>query len=153
MNITPRILYVDDDADGCELMAFQLDHFYGFQIDTALDGGKALSKIRERPYDVYLLDYCLPDVTAVYLCEQNKAIDPAAVILIYSALDRDIDRQHALQAGANRFFVKPDQLDQIGPELKRILLTKGFGQTPGAAPVQPGFKDRNTLRRRAGGIL
>ncbi len=145
-------MYVDDDADGCELMAFQLDHYYGYKIETALDGGKALDMIREHPYDVYLLDYCLPDVTAVYLCEQIKTIDPAAAILIYSALDREVDRRRAVAAGANRFFVKPEQLEMIGPELKKILLTKGFGQLPissGNAENQ----DRKPLRRRAGGII
>lgn len=152
MNKTPRILYVDDDADGCELMAFQLDHFYGFQIDTALDGGKALGMIRERRYDAYLLDYCLPDVTAVYLCEQIKTIDPEASILVYSALDRDVDRQHALQAGANRFFIKPEQLELIGPELERILSTKVSSQIPSLPHIAEN-QDRKPLRRRAGGII
>ncbi len=153
MNTTPRILYVDDDADGCELMAFQLDHYYGYKVDSVTDAGKALLSMRQRPYDAYILDYCLPDATAAYLCEQIRTIDPTAAILIYSALDRDVDRQHALAAGANHFFVKPEQLDLIGPVLKKLLLKKGFGQLPITSGDNLGMKDRKPLRRRAGGII
>jgi DNA-binding response OmpR family regulator len=153
MNTTPRILYVDDDADGCEFMAARLNHFYGYQVDTALNGGKALALIQQRRYEAYLLDYCLPDVTAVNLCKQIKTIDPAAPILIYSALDRDVDRQHALEAGAKRYFVKPEQLDMIGPELKKILRTKGFGQPSVSPGNNAWYQDRKPLRRRAGGII
>ncbi len=153
MNTEPRILYVDDDADGCELMAFQLNHLYGIQIETVLDGATALALIRSCPFDVYLLDYCLPDVTAIKLCKEIKSIDPAAPIFIYSALDRDVDRKQALEAGASRYFVKPEQLVLIGPELKKILWSKGFDRemtSPESKTVHP---DRRPLRRRAGGIL
>ncbi len=152
MNKVPRILYVDDDADGCELMAFQLNHYYGYNVETALDGGRSLAMIDHHQYDAYILDYCLPDVTAVYLCKKIKAMDPTAAVLIYSALDRDVDRQHALEAGANGFYVKPEHLEMIGPELKKILLTKGFGQMATTASNAENH-DRRPLRRRAGGII
>ncbi len=157
MNTKPRILYVDDDADGCELMAFQLNHYFGYQVDTALNGRRAIEMLRSNLYDVFLLDYCLLDITAVDLCKQIKELDPEAPILIYSALDRDIDKQQAFLAGASGYFVKPGDLELIGPELEKLL-----------AVIQRGRKDLNqavsnrdmklrtqllSLRRRSSSII
>ncbi len=124
MSISPRILYVDDDPDGCELMAYWLKHEYGCSVTSAIDGAKAKSFIGQEFFDLYLLDYCLPDVTATSLCSDIRLISPTAPIIVYSALDRDVDRMHAIDAGADFYFVKPEQMEMIGSQIKRI-----FGNT------------------------
>jgi len=157
MNTIPRILYVDDDADGCELMAFQLNHYYGYQVDTASNGSRAIDMLRSDPYDVLLLDYCLPDITAVDLCKQIKEIDPRVPILIYSALDRDIDKKQAFSAGASGYFVKPGDLELIGQELEKLLSLPKSGRID-ADPVVLSEDmrlrtGRLLLRRRSSSII
>ncbi|MBK9165357.1 MAG: response regulator [Acidobacteria bacterium] len=157
MNTTPRILYVDDDADGCELMAFQLNHYFGYQVDTASSGSHAIEMVRSSPYDVFLLDYCLQDVTAVKLCKQIKEFAPRAPVLIYSALDREIDKEQAFSAGASGFFVKPEDLELIGPELKRLLDVPKIGRkdvdSVFLSEEQKMRSKRFSLRRRSSSII
>ena len=121
MSLPPRILYVDDDVDACEMMSFWLREECGYDVSTALDGHKALQMIETEFFDLFLLDYCLPDMTAVSLCESIRALNPNAPILIYSALDRDVDQQRAFTAGADYYLVKPDQLADIRPNVDRLL--------------------------------
>lgn len=121
MSIAPRILYVDDDQAGCDLMVYWLRKEYGCDVTTATDGQEARKLIEQEFFDLYLLDYCLPDVTAVNLCEEIRRTSRTAPIIVYSALDREIDKLHALGAGADHYFVKPEQMDLIGIELKRIF--------------------------------
>lgn len=121
MSIPPRILYVDDEPDNCEMMRYWLREDCGMDVTTALDGRTAMEHIRKEFFDIYLLDYCLPDTTGVELCKRIRRFDRQAPILIYSALDRDVDRQKSIEAGANMYLVKPDELEKIKPQVERLL--------------------------------
>lgn len=120
MSVSPRILYVDDDVDGCDLVAYWLKGF-GYDVVLASDGESARKFIDQEFFDLYLLDYCLTDVTATSLCRDIKDANPSAPIIVYSALDRDVDRAEAIKAGANAYFVKPDQMNLVSSEIKRIF--------------------------------
>jgi CheY-like chemotaxis protein len=121
MQVIPRILYVDDDVDNCEMMKYWIREECGCDISIAMDGKQALKMIESEFFDLFLLDYCLPDTTGIKLCEQIRALYPEAPIAVYSALDRAIDKERALAAGATSYMVKPEELDQIKPFLNRHL--------------------------------
>lgn len=157
MSISPRILYVDDDPEGCALMAYWLHEDFGYDVILAQDGNRAKQCIEQEYFDLYLLDYCLPDVTATSLCREIKVANPAAQIIIYSALDRDVDRSRAIGAGADFYFVKPEQRDLVGSELRRIFGAK-LRHRPVAATVEFGsppdhFSGRSHQRKKAAGIV
>lgn len=121
MSVPPRILYVDDDLSACEMLAFWLREDCGFDVTAAADGRQAEALIASEYFDLFILDYCLPDTTAVSLCRRIKEVNSSAPILIYSALDRDIDRDMAIAAGANLYLVKPDQLGELRPRVEAYL--------------------------------
>lgn len=157
MSITPKVLYVDDDPAGCELMKYWLTAYSDSDLVSALDGKEAEQLIRQEFFDLYLLDYCLPDATATQLCRTIKSVNPAAAVIVYTALDREIDRATALDAGANFYFVKPDELDQLAIAIRQLLGDRKqthsklrpveFASTPGRPSV---FR---RSRVKASGIL
>ena len=116
-----RVLYVDDDVDGCELMTFWLRNGRDYEVTTVTQAEAALSLIEKHRFDVYLLDFCLPETTGVAMCRKIREAAPNAPIIIYSALSRDIDRQEALAAGANAYLVKPNNLDEVRSEIRKHL--------------------------------
>ena len=121
MSLKPRILYVDDDVANNEMMTFWLREECGYDVASAIDGKGAIALIDSEFFDLYLLDYCLPDMTAINLCEKIRQINPDAPIMIYSALDRKVDQERAFEAGANHYLMKPDQMSLIKPEVDRLL--------------------------------
>jgi len=155
MPVIPRVLYVDDDAENGEMMSYWIREECGCDIAVALDGKEALEMIDREFFDLFLLDYCLPDTTAINLCEKIRSIYPEAPIAIYSALDRDIDKQRAIAAGANSYLVKPEQLADIKPFLDKHLARSNSGR------LLPLHTERKTEsgsvhhrnRFRAGGIV
>lgn len=155
MPVIPRILYVDDDVENCEMMKYWIRNECGCDISIAMDGKEALEMIEAEFFDLFLLDYCLPDTTGIKLCEEIRAIYPEAPIAIYSALDRAVDKERALAAGATSYIVKPEELDQIKPFLTRYLSqplpTKQPPEDPTAAP--PSSKGIHRGRTRASGIV
>lgn len=121
MSVPPRILYVDDDLAACEMLSFWLREDCGFDVTAAVDGKQAEALIGSEYFDLFILDYCLPDTTAVTLCGRIKEVNSTAPILIYSALDRKVDRDKAIAAGANVYLVKPDQLGELRPRIEGFL--------------------------------
>jgi two-component system response regulator HydG len=55
-----RILCVEDDADGCDLICSILKE-YDFEVICADSFENALQKAKAEKFDLYLVDYYLPD--------------------------------------------------------------------------------------------
>lgn len=156
MPVIPRVLYVDDDAENCEMMRYWIREECGCDISIAMDGKEALQLIDAEFFDLFLLDYCLPDTTGIKLCETIRKLYPDAPIAVYSALDRDIDKQRAIDAGATSYLVKPEELDQIKPFLNRYLShsmpsTSQLVEPTGSEPSSS--KGMHRGRTRASGIV
>ena len=154
MPVIPRILYVDDDAENVEMMKYWIREECGCDISVAEDGHQALEMIDREFFDLFLLDYCLPDTTAIQLCEKIRSIYPDAPIAIYSALDRPVDKERAMAAGANSYLVKPEQLSDIKPFLDKHLARSNSGRL---IPINTSRSDNSPAhhrnRFRAGGIV
>lgn len=154
MAIPPRVLYVDDEKENCEMMEYWLRTECDMDVTTALDGLQALGHIDREFFDVYLLDYCLPDTTGIELCKKIRSLGSKAPIIIYSALDRKIDHQRALAAGADLYLIKPDDLQEVKPQLERLLNDKvrptPIISTPSAPQRQFDLPQKSTRRRQSG---
>lgn len=155
MPVVPRILYVDDDLDNCEMMKYWIREECGCEISIAMDGKQALEMIDSQYFDLFLLDYCLPDTTGIKLCEQIRTRYPDVPIAVYSALDRTIDKERAFAAGATSYLVKPEELDQIKPFLNRHLaraipVSEAFSKTTAETTSSKGI---HRGRNRASGIV
>ena len=144
MSALNRILYVDDDSDGCEMMSLWLKQ-HSYCVLTAADGKAAKDLIQRRRFDLYILDYCLPDMTAVDLCNHIRSISAMVPILIYSALSRQVDHRDALSAGATKYLCKPNDLDRIVPEIRRLLGKRLY--------IPDSDESKSRIRRRSAGIL
>lgn len=155
MSVVPRVLYVDDDFDNCEMMKYWIREECGCDIAIAMDGKEALEMIESQFFDLFLLDYCLPDTTGIKLCEKIRSLYPEAPIALYSALDRPIDKQRAIDAGATSYMVKPEELDQIKPFLDRHLSRPVVEKTrkEKATAESSSSKGVHRGRTRASGIV
>ena len=114
------LLYVDDDADGRDLMKYWLA-FADLEFVATDSAESALYQLKQRPFDGCVLDYCLPDMTGPNLCRKIREIDKHKPIIFYSAIGRDIDRQNALEAGASLYLIKPNDLDRLRWEISELV--------------------------------
>ncbi|HWQ34159.1 MAG TPA: response regulator [Blastocatellia bacterium] len=114
--LTPRqrILCIDDDEFCHELLCFHLTEYEMNSLKTLAEG---LRRAESERFDLYLLDHFLPDGSGIELCRQIRRFDAATPIVIISADARPATREEALRAGAQVFFSKPVDFD----ELKRLI--------------------------------
>ncbi len=113
MSMRSQVLYVDDEAGNCEMMKYYLESELPVKVTTEPDGRGAMNRIGKEFFDVYILDYGLPDTTGIELCKWIRTVTDGSKIIIYSALDRPIDKRRALVAGADQYFVKPNDIDDL----------------------------------------
>ena len=105
-----RILYVEDDEDTRELVTLMLTEY---EIVTARDFTGGLRLARQRYFDLYILDNCLPDGTGVELCHRIRAFDPHTPVVFLSSAVYESEIQEALAAGAQIYIAKPGNPDDL----------------------------------------
>lgn len=118
----PRILYVDSDDQACtdfqRLFAGARNYL---EVVCEKEITKVIDLVDSETVDLYVLEYCLPSITGSQLCERIRKSDKATPIVIYSVLFRDVDREHAMQSGANAYLVKPDEVYKLPSTINRLL--------------------------------
>jgi two-component system OmpR family response regulator len=112
MNTTPRVLYIEDHEDTRELVTLVLEQ-RRFEVVTGstIESGIALASSQR--FDLYLLDSWLPDGSGLDLCRQIREFDKATPIVFYSAAAYEIDRNQALNCGAQAYLIKPSQPSEL----------------------------------------
>lgn len=122
MESTAHILYVDDDADTCELMRLLLESA-GLGVTVVEDATAALQLLNKQKYDAVVLDNWMPEITGVDLCRQIREFDSSTPIIFCSGVATDADRREALYAGAQCYFEKPVEPDELILALRENLKT------------------------------
>ncbi len=94
-----RILCVDDDTDSCEIMSLMLhDANDNYRVTTVTSSYKALSLIADEPFDLYILDYRLPEMSGIELCRLIRQTDAKTPIMFFTGMAREIDGKDAIEA-------------------------------------------------------
>jgi CheY-like chemotaxis protein len=109
---TPRILVVDDDRDICRNLSDILTDL-DYQVDTAHDGLSALELVRQRPYDIALLDLKMPGMDGLTLYRQIKKQRAGTVSLLITGYASPATAAEALAAGAWRIVAKPVDFPEL----------------------------------------
>jgi CheY-like chemotaxis protein len=121
-----RVLCAEPHADTCVLLTEMLEQ-QGHEVVAASSLRECLDLVREREFDLYMLDDDYIDGTALELCRRLRATTPRTPILFFSAQAFVSDRERALAAGAAAYFIKPGDIFEIVQAVNSIL-------APHAAP-------------------
>lgn len=121
-----RILVVDDESRICRLLKQYLE-CYGYAVETAESGERALVRALESRPDLVVLDLRLPDRHGFEVCQQlRKHYHPWAVpILMLTAMDRPADQLRGFAFGADAYMRKPFVLEEVRKTISLLL-----GQVP-----------------------
>lgn len=115
---TRSILCIEDDLDTCEFLAILLNEFR-FEFAHTLD--EALPKLECEKHDLYILDNWLPDGSGIDLCRTIRQLFPVVPILFTSGSTNRSEIAEALDAGADRYLVKPCEPDALKEIVKDLM--------------------------------
>lgn len=129
----PDIMIIDDDPMVGELSRDLLTDA-GWQVDLVQDSMAAIPAIKERTPRLIITDIMMPGITGMDICKAVKS-DPALKhikIIVVSGKSYEVERQRALQFGADFFIQKPYDIETFSKTVREIL--ESAGGAPAARP-------------------
>ena len=103
-----RVLVVDDDPLNRMLLTRSLEQ-EGHRVGSAASGQEALEILREKPFDVVLLDIVMPELDGVSVLERLKR-DPVlqhVPVIMISAVDEIDTVVRCIEMGSEDYLPKP----------------------------------------------
>jgi DNA-binding NtrC family response regulator len=100
------ILIVDDEAAIRESLQTLLE-LEGYEVETAGDGPEGLARLADRPYDLVLLDFALPERNGIEILQDIRERDSELAVIMITAYGTVENAVNAMQAGATNFIQKP----------------------------------------------
>ncbi len=114
------ILVVDDDVDTCQNLSDILTDC-GHHVDTAHDGPTALGMVKNKRYDIALLDLKMHGMDGLALYREIRKLRSGTVAMIVTAYATSETADEALSAGAWKVLSKPVAFEQLLPLIDEAL--------------------------------
>ena len=116
-----RVLIVDDAAF-MRMMIKDILEKNGFEvIGEASNGIKAVELYKKDKPDIVTMDITMPDMDGIQAVKAIKEFDPAAKVIMCSAMGQQTMVMDAIRAGARDFIVKPFQADRVLEAIKKAI--------------------------------
>ncbi|MCY7335842.1 MAG: response regulator transcription factor [Chamaesiphon sp.] len=115
-----KILLVDDEPALTEPLSRLLTR-EGYTVDVARDGRIGNNLAIESNYDLLILDWMLPHLTGLQICQQLRDRGDFTPVLFLTAKDTLDDRVIGLDAGADDYLVKPFELRELLARVRALL--------------------------------
>src|SRR5215510_6174099 len=115
-----QILIVDDDAT-FRMTTAKLLEADGHRVDTAANGPEATERLKEKTYDVLLVDYKMPGIDGIALVEALRLWGHSAPILMISGFGTVESAVRALHVGADDFLTKPVEPEVLSGRVAELL--------------------------------
>ena len=119
-----RILVAEDEADFRELLGIKLRmEFPDADVETVSDGQEALAAFERKPASVVILDLQMPlvDGIAATVLLRSRPASATVPIIVLTASGGPNEWKLLSSLGADRFLVKPVDLDDVVAMVRRIV--------------------------------
>lgn len=115
-------ILIVDDAAFMRMMIKDILSKNGFTvIGEAENGIKAVEKYKELNPDLVIMDITMPEMDGIQALKRIKQIDPAANVIMCSAMGQQAMVIESIQSGAKDFIVKPFQADRVLEAVKKAV--------------------------------
>jgi two-component system chemotaxis response regulator CheY len=121
--MSKKILVVDDSAIMRSLVVSALEEIDGVETVEAANGYEALKALPQHTFDMIITDINMPEINGLEIVhfvknhEQYKAI-PTVII---STDHGEEEVKKGLSLGANRYFIKPFEMERLQEAVREFL--------------------------------
>ena len=122
MTTETRILVAEDEPAIAKALELKLTHA-GYQVELAVDGEDALTKLAAGKYSMLLLDLIMPKKDGFAVLEALQTVKKKPPVIVLTNLGQEEDLERAKKLGATDYFVKADTpiaevIDHVEEKLK-----------------------------------
>ncbi|WP_333601032.1 response regulator transcription factor [Flavobacterium sp.] len=130
-----HILIVEDEEGIVQFLTQGLEE-EGYQISSANDGAEGLALFQNGKFDLVLLDWMLPKMTGVQLCQAIRQQNTKIPIIFLTAKDTVQETVEGLKTGANDYIKKPFSFDELVERIKVQLRDKSEQDILTLGPIE-----------------
>ena len=117
-----RNVLICDDAAFMRMMIKDILTKNGYNVvGEAENGLKAVEKYNETKPDLVMMDITMPEMDGIQALKKIKEVDPAAVVIMCSAMGQQAMVIESIQSGAKDFIVKPFQADRVLEAVQKAI--------------------------------
>ena len=114
-----RVLVVEDDPKiAALLLSYLRDE--GLDAASAHDGHEALRLIQQQTPDAVVLDWMLPGMDGIALCQAVRAFSDVPILMLTARVD-ELDRLLGLNTGADDYVCKPFAPREVVARVRALL--------------------------------
>lgn len=118
-----RVLVVEDEPGIAAFLKQGLEE-EAYAVDVAAEGKEGLQLALSGEYDLLLLDWMLPGLSGIEICQQFRKAYPNTPIIFLTAKDTLDETIFGLQSGANDYIKKPFHFEELLERIKVQLRPK-----------------------------
>ena len=123
-----RIAVLEDDPDQSELVRAWLTNA-GHKVSCSADAATFLRSVRRDSYDMYVLDWVLPDLSGIEVLRKlRKQIGDFTPTVIATTKDEERSIVTGLEAGADDYLVKPIRRAELVARIAAIFRRAAGGK-------------------------
>jgi DNA-binding response OmpR family regulator len=143
-----RILWTDDEIDLLKPHILFLEE-KGYSIDTATNGNDAVDKIRNKHFDLILLDENMPGLSGIETLNKIRVINSAIPVVMITKSEEENIMETAIGSKISDYLIKPVNPKQILLSIKKNLDTKKLITRETTSAYQAEFRNLGELINRA----
>lgn len=115
-----RILVVEDDNNIAQnIRQGLLDE--NFAADVVYDGQEAYDQAKSDSYDAIIMDWMLPTLSGVEVCQRLRADKIYTPVLMLTAKDALEDKVLGLNTGADDYLTKPFSFEELLARVRSLI--------------------------------
>ena len=118
-----QILIVEDEEGIVQFLKQGLEE-ENYQVSSANNGFDGLTLFQNQKFDLVLLDWMLPKMTGLEVCQKIRETNSKTPIIFLTAKDTVQETVEGLKAGANDYIKKPFSFDELVERIKVQLRDK-----------------------------
>lgn len=116
----PSILIVEDEQKLSRVLQLELE-YENYATEIANNGEDALRVIKEKDWDLVLLDIMLPGLSGMEVLRKIRRSGKNTPIILLTARDEVHDKVSGLDLGADDYITKPFQTEELLARIRVLL--------------------------------
>lgn len=107
MNKSKNILIAEDEKAYCRALVLKLQKA-GFNAEGVGNGQEALTLLKDKKFDLLILDLIMPQMSGFEVLEEMKKLEIKVPVTVLSNLTQSEDKNKVIELGVKDFIEKAD---------------------------------------------
>ena len=118
-----RLLLVDDEVGFTTVMAKRLTR-RDMVVTTAFSGTQGIQALREKQFDVAVLDLKMEDMDGIEVLKIFKIMDPNMPVIMLTGHGSEKSANDGIQHGAYDYLTKPYEFTELLEKIREAVSSK-----------------------------